>query len=70
MKMAKKDVQLPKQPYTYISIIKGWLNGSGSNYQAILHKLAHGNLASGKTEILETSYIVGEILEHYFKQED
>ena len=70
MKMAKKEVELPKKAYTYISIIKGWLNGDGSNYQAILHKFAHGNIASGKTEILEISYVVGEILEHYFKQED
>ena len=70
IKMAKKEVELPKKSYTYISIVKGWLNGDGSNYQAILHKFAHGNIASGKTEILEVSYVVGEILEHYFKQED
>lgn len=70
MKMAKKEVEIPKKAYTYISIIKGWLNGDGSNYQAILHKFAHGNIASGKTEILEISYVIGEILEYYFKQED
>lgn len=64
----KAGIDIPKPTLTYLAIVDNWIQSKGSNYTAILHKFAHGQLPTGKVEILESSYVVGAILEHYHKR--
>ncbi len=53
----------------FLSLNQGWLE-SGKNFEAPLGKWAHGTLPTSKQDILQLSYIVGDILEFYFKKDN
>ncbi len=69
--VAKKDFKNLNevQKLNFLSLTQGWLE-SGTNFEAPLGKWAHGNLPTSKQDILQLSYIVGDILEFYFKRDN
>jgi hypothetical protein len=68
LKVAKKEMSLEKESINYLSLTSDWLDGS-NNFEGMLAKYAHGNIVVLKDGILENSFIIGEILEYYFKRE-
>ncbi|GAA4021633.1 hypothetical protein GCM10022386_00750 [Flavobacterium cheonhonense] len=67
LKIAKKEMSLEKESKNFLSLTTDWLDGS-NNLEAILAKYAHGNITTSKDGILKSSFIIGEVLEHYFKK--
>ncbi len=67
LKIAKKEMSLEKESVNYLSLTTDWLDG-GNNLEGILAKYAHGNITVAKDGILKNSFIIGEILEYYFKR--
>lgn len=67
IKVAKKEMILSQKRINYISLTNDWLD-SKNTLDAVLAKFAHGSIPVAKDGILEKSYIVGDILEHYFKK--
>lgn len=67
LKQAKKEMSLEKESKNFLSLTTDWLDGS-NNLEALLAKYAHGNITTSKDGILKSSYIIGEVLEHYFKK--
>ena len=58
----KKNKQ---QELNYLSLVQDWLS-SKLDFEGITHKWAHGNLPVDKTNLLNISYIVGDILKLFF----
>lgn len=67
LRTAKKEMSLSQKSKNYLSLTKDWLD-SKHNLEAILAKYAHGNIIASKDGILQSSVIIGEVLEHYFKK--
>lgn len=67
LKLAKKEMSLEQESKNYLSLTTDWLDG-GNNLEALLAKYAHGNITISKDGILKSSFIIGEVLEHYFKK--
>lgn len=67
LKIAKKEMSLEKESINYLSLTSDWLDG-GNNLEGMLAKYAHGNITISKDGILKNSFIIGEILEYYFKR--
>lgn len=67
LKIAKKEMSLEKDSINYLSLTTDWLDG-GNNLEGMLAKYAHGNITVSKDGILKNSFIIGEILEYYFKR--
>ena len=67
LKIAKKEMSLEKESVNYLSLTSDWLDG-GNNLEGMLAKYAHGNITVSKDGILKNSFIIGEILEYYFKR--
>ncbi len=67
LKIAKKEMSLEKDSVNYLSLTTDWLDG-GNNLEGMLAKYAHGNITVAKDGILKNSFIIGEILEYYFKR--
>ncbi|MBR0574429.1 MULTISPECIES: hypothetical protein [Pasteurellaceae] len=69
--VAKKDFKCLNdiEKLNFLSLSQGWLE-SGTNFEAPLGKWAHGTLPTSKQDILQLSYIVGDILEFYFKRDN
>lgn len=67
LKLAKKEMSLKQESKNYLSLITDWLDG-GSKLEALLAKYAHGNITTSKDGVLKSSFIIGEVLEHYFKK--
>lgn len=67
LKIAKKEMSLEKDSVNYLSLTSNWLDG-GHNLEGILAKYAHGNILVSQDEVLKSSFIIGEIIEHYFKK--
>ncbi|MCX6168700.1 MAG: hypothetical protein NTX65_05150 [Ignavibacteriales bacterium] len=61
----KKDWAQMKKNSTSLTL--EWISDKYS-LEAILHKFAHGNIDYSKQTIVQTSKIVAEILEYYFKK--
>ena len=60
-------MSLEKDSVNYLSLTSDWLDG-GNNLEGMLAKYAHGNITVSKDGILKNSFIIGEILEYYFKR--
>jgi hypothetical protein len=67
LKIAKKDMRLEQESKNYLSLTSDWLDGS-NNLEGMLAKYSHGNITVTKDGILKNSFIIGEILEQYFKK--
>lgn len=67
LKMAKKEMSLDQESKNYLSLTSDWLDGS-NNLEGMLAKYAHGNIATSRDGILKGSFIIGEVLEFYFKK--
>lgn len=67
LKIAKKEMSLEKDSVNYLSLTSDWLDG-GNNLEGMLAKYAHGNITVSKDGILKNSFIIGEILEYYYKR--
>ncbi len=67
LKIARKEMSLEKESVNYLSLASDWLDG-GNNLEGILAKYAHGNITVSRDGILKNSFIIGEILEYYFKR--
>ena len=63
IKLAKKDLMDDKE--NFITIMHSWIN-CDFNMDAILSKYAHAQISYERGNILQVSYIVGNILEKYF----
>jgi hypothetical protein len=50
----------------YLSVTSDYLN-KNYNFEALLGNFAHGNIIVSKNDVLNMSYITGDILETYFK---
>lgn len=71
IKQAKKDFRNLNDLGTlnFISLNQGWLE-SGQVFEAPLGKWAHGTLPTSKEDVLQASYIVGDILMFYFAKNE
>lgn len=67
LKVAKKEMSLGKETINCLSLTSDWLDGD-NNLEGMLAKYAHGNITVSKDGILKNSFIIGEILEYYFKR--
>ncbi len=67
LKIAKKEMSLEQESKNHLSLTSDWLDGS-NNLEGMLAKYAHGNITTSRDGILQNSFIIGEILEHYFKR--
>lgn len=67
LKNAKKEMSINKGSVNYLSLTSDWLDGN-NNLEGVLAKYAHGNIIVSKDGILKNSFIIGEILEYYFKK--
>ncbi len=67
LKIAKEKMSLEKDSVNYLSLTTDWLDG-GNNLEGMLAKYAHGNITVAKDGILKNSFIIGEILEYFFKR--
>ena len=67
LKVVKKEFRkkVTQQKLNYLSLTQSWLKDS-KTFEGPIGKWAHGHLPANKTEILQASYIVGDILEFYF----
>lgn len=69
IKVAKKEMILSQKRINYLSLTNDWLDSKNS-LDGVLAKFAHGSIPVAKDGILEKSYIVGDIVEYYFKKEN
>jgi hypothetical protein len=67
LKVAKKEMNLKQADKNYLSLTTDWLDNK-NNIEAILAKYAHGNIPVSRDGILKNSFVIGEILEHYYKK--
>jgi hypothetical protein len=67
LKIAKNEMSLDQESKNYLSLTTDWLDG-GNNLEGMLAKYAHGNIITSRDGILKASFIIGEILEYYFKR--
>ena len=67
LKLAKKEMGLKQESKNYLSLTTDWLDGD-NNLEGMLAKYAHGAIITSKDGILKNSFVIGEILEHYFKR--
>jgi len=67
LKTAKKEMSLEQESKNYLSLTTDWLDGS-NNLEGMLAKYAHGNITTSIDGILKASFIIGEVLEYYFKK--
>lgn len=67
LKVAKKEMILKQDLINYLSLTKEWLD-SNEKLEGILAKYAHGSIPVTKDGILKNSFIIGEILEHFYKK--
>ncbi len=67
LKVAKKEMSLEQESKNHLSLTTDWLDGS-NNLEGMLAKYAHGNITTSRDGILKNSFIIGEVLEHYFKK--
>lgn len=61
-----KDQNIQKN-LNYLSLTSAWLSDR-HKIEGLLMKWAHGNLMTNKSELLNMSYVVGDILTIYFKK--
>jgi hypothetical protein len=69
IKVAKKEMKLSQKRINYLALTNDWLD-SKNNLDGVLAKFAHGSIPVAKDGILEKSYIVGDIVEYYFKKQN
>jgi hypothetical protein len=62
--IVKKDLK-EQSKKNYLSLTDNWLSDS-FNVDGMLAKYAHGNITSEKSDIINASCVVGDILEEYF----
>ena len=67
IKIAKKEMNLNQKNINYLALTNQWLDSKHS-LDGILAKFAHGSIPVSMDSILTNSYIVGDIVEHYFKK--
>lgn len=67
LKIAKKEMRLKQENKNYLSLTNDWLD-STNKIEAVLAKYAHGNIPISRDGILKSSFVIGEILEHYYKK--
>lgn len=67
LKVAKKEMNLKQADKNYLSLTTDWLDNK-NNIEAILAKYAHGNIQISRDGILKNSFVIGEILEYYYKK--
>lgn len=67
LKIAKTDMSLKQESKNYLSLTNDWLDSS-NKIEAVLAKYAHGNIPISRDGILKSSFVIGEILEHYYKK--
>ncbi len=67
LKIAKKEMSLKQESKNYLSLTNDWLDSS-NKIEAILAKYAHGNIPISRDGILKSSFVIGEIIEHYYKK--
>ncbi len=67
LKKAKTDMHLSSEKSNFLSLTGSWLDNK-NNMEALLAKYAHGNVISSKSDIIESSKIIGDVLEFYFKK--
>lgn len=65
LKEAKQSMN--QQNKNFASLTTGWLSDK-ENIDGLLAKYAHGNITAQKSDILNASIIVGDILEAYFNK--
>ena len=63
---AKKHMKA-KKDINYLSLTNDWLSDKHS-MDGMLSKYAHGNITTNINDILSNSFIIGDILEEYFKK--
>lgn len=69
IKVAKNEMKFSQKRINYLALTNDWLD-SKNNLDGVLAKFAHGSIPVAKDGILEKSYIVGDIVEYYFKKEN
>lgn len=67
LKLAKREMRLEQEYKNYLSLTTDWLDGS-NNLEGMLAKYAHGNITTSLDSLLKNSFIIGEVLEYYFKR--
>lgn len=67
LKIAKNDLTLLQTENGFLSLTNDWINGKNS-IEGLLGKYAHGNILVNKNDVITSSKIVGDILEHYFSK--
>ena len=67
LKIAKKEMNLKQADKNYLSLTTDWLDNK-NNIEAVLAKYAHGNIPISRDGILKNSFVIGEILEYYYKK--
>ncbi|MDC1522921.1 hypothetical protein N8377_02350, partial [Flavobacteriaceae bacterium] len=67
IKIARKEMNLSQEKVNYLALTNDWLDKNNS-LDAVLAKFAHGSIPVSKDGILEKSYIVGDIVEYFFKK--
>ena len=55
-----------KETKAYLSVTSNYLN-KNFNLEALLGNFAHGNILVSKSDVMNMSYVTGDILETYFK---
>ncbi|WP_047789570.1 hypothetical protein [Tenacibaculum mesophilum] len=68
IKVARKEMNLSQERVNYLALTNDWLD-KNNNLDAVLAKFAHGSIPVSKDGILEKSYIVGDIVEYFFKKQ-
>ncbi len=68
LKIAKSEMSLEKDTNNFLSLTSNWLDGK-DNLEGVLAKYAHGSILTTKEGVLGSSFIIGEILEYYFKKQ-
>ncbi|CAM1339266.1 hypothetical protein [Tenacibaculum aestuarii] len=67
IKVARDEMNLSHEKVNFLALTNGWLDKS-NNLDAVLAKFAHGSIPVSKDGILEKSYIVGDIVQHFFRK--
>lgn len=67
LKKAKKEMEVSTESENFLALTKGWLDKT-LNLEALLGKFAHGNIITTQTDILQSSHVIADILEFYYKR--
>ena len=67
LKKAFREMGHKQKTINFYSLTTDWLN-KRSTFEGLIGKFAHGNIITSKNDILNCSYIVGDIINFYYKK--